>query len=171
MLKNIVFSEYYYYFTLVLPIGLYINFMTNILSGLANLDFILLILSSIVTLFIFIVSINTLQISIDMKNNSIYNDYRIVFNNHDLKNKMYINSVIFIFFGMFVSFINHTLSCSECKSMFCGNNSIICFISLVLYLSFNSYLFYYPMKFINSIIDEDNNHKQIINIGVNTNDI
>jgi len=170
--KNIVFSEFYYYLTLVFPIGLYINFVTNLLNGFNKIDLIVLILASVVSIFIFKLTLNSLMISIEIKKNSIYIDFSMVFNTNRLKIILYENSIIFIFFGLFISFINSFINSTDCKSLFCdGMDIVYCFIGLIVFLSINSYMFYYPMQFINSILDDDKNNKELNSLNIDTNNI
>ena len=164
--KNIVFSEYYYYVSLVFIIGLYINFITNLLQNFTMFDPVTLLIAMIVGLFAFVMSVNSIMIALKIKDAKYYTDYFLAFNDKTINNMLIINFIIFIFYGLFMIFVNFFhLSIDD---NYCENLVSLCFICSILFLIFNSFIFFKPIVLIRKIYNDDKKFGDIHSIKVDT---
>ena len=148
--KNIVFSEYYYYVSLVFVVGLYISFVANLLQNCDKFNFVDLFAAMLAGLFTSIISIFSIIIVSKIKNAKYYIDFSLAFDDKNINRMLIYNFIMFILCGCCMIYVNS----------FCNNNlTVFCFM----YIIFNSLIFFIPTFLIEKIHYDD---KKFTNFGI-----
>lgn len=138
----LLLEEFFYFFALVLPVGVYINFSHTILSNFSKFDsFYKLFFSSVVFILLLICFVGLIKITTKLKQyKKEYNEYKNLYYNNFLQYYLSNINIITIILFFYYSFLVAALYALDSDNLATGINCFYCALFVLLNIS----LYYLP---------------------------